>query len=106
MSTVGGGSATSGWESLSALLEFVKSPEYVVRIKELSDLEARSRNAHDEATASIAELTEQSRQLAADKASHEAAVSQLATDQAAHDKRVALWNKAMDEVGKAMRGEE
>lgn len=105
MSTMGGGT-TSGYDNLSALLEFVKSPDYLDRIKELRDLEDRSRKAADEAKAAITELDRKSRDLVTAKSAYENEARQLAADRGAHDRRVSRWNRAMAEVQKAIRGED
>lgn len=105
MSTMSGGGASSQYDNLSALLEFVKSPDYVDRIKELRDLEDSSRKSYDEAKAAIAELASKSRQLAAEQASHDVAAHQLAANRAAHEKRVARWNEAMIGVQRALSNE-
>ena len=106
MSTISGGSATSAYDNLSAMLEFVKSPEYLKRIKALAELEKVSQQAHDDARASIAQAETKTADLNAAIASHGENVRQFTADKAAHDKRVALWNAAMVEVQKAMRGED
>lgn len=106
MSTMGAGAPPSGYDNLSALLEFVKSPDYVDRIKEMRDLEDSSRRAHDDAQRAIADAQTVRTQLASDRSKYESDARQLANDRAAHDKRVRLWNAAMGQVQKAIRGEE
>lgn len=104
MSNIGGGIATSQYDNLSALLEFVKSPDYLNRIRELRDLEDSSRTAKANADEAMTKVTKATDALNKAKADHETAAAKLAADQAAHSARVARWNSAMIEVQKAMQG--
>lgn len=107
MSTIGGGSSTAdGYNNLAALIEFVKSPDYMKRLAELRDLEDSSRSAFDAAQAAKAEAEAAMKTLASEKAAHDAAARELFLDRQAHERRVALWRKAMDGVNKALRGED
>jgi Xaa-Pro aminopeptidase len=102
MSTMGGGTPSSQYDNLSALLKFVESPDYVDRIKELKDLEESSLAAKAAADEAQAKLDAAFAEHGAKVAEHEAAAEQLAADRQAHDDRVARWNVAMQEVAKAL----
>lgn len=105
MSTIGGGgAATSAYDSLTTLMDFVKSPDAQARVKELRDLEASSKAASEQAAKDIAESEAMAAELSDDMAKHETAASQLKADQMAHSKRVARINAALAELQRAISG--
>jgi hypothetical protein len=103
MSTIGGGGAApSSYDSLSALVDFIKSPDSQARVKELRDLEASSKAATEVANKSMADAQSMSDDLDAKIAKHTAAAAKLKADQEAHAARVDKINKAIDALKAAL----
>lgn len=103
MSTIGGGGAApSSYDSLSALVDFIKSPDSQARVKELRDLEASSKAAAQVAEKSMADAQAMSDQLDEDLAAHKIAADRLKADQLAHSERMARVNKAIDDLRAAL----
>jgi uncharacterized protein involved in exopolysaccharide biosynthesis len=104
MSTIGGGTAVSGYEQLSALLEFVKSPDYQKRVQDLMALESSAKQAMADAADAVAEADTKSKDLAAAKAKHDASVARFTQDQAAHNARVTNIEAAIAQLRSALKG--
>jgi chromosome segregation ATPase len=104
MSTIGGGTAVSGYEQLSALLEFVKSPDYQKRVQDLMALESSAKQALAEAESALEEADTKSKDLAAAKAKHDAGVAKFTQDQAAHNARLTKIEAAIAQLQSALKG--
>jgi hypothetical protein len=105
MSTVGAGAATSAYEQLSSLVDFLKSPASQDRVKELRDLEASSKKAADDASKVSAEADAKSKALAESQNAHRADVIKFNANQAAHNARVAKIQTAITALQNAISGD-
>jgi hypothetical protein len=102
MSTIGGGAPVSDFNNISALLEFVKSPEYQDRMQKLKDLEESSRNALAESIKAHGDATAKADALAKDQAVHKAAVGEFEKQRDEHRRRMARIQDALMALQKAM----
>jgi len=104
MSSISGGGSDT-FDKLLILAEFVKSPDFQGRVKQLRDLEASSQKALEQSENARDELEAAKRTHELDKRAHQGSVDRLTADREAFDRRKAKVDKAIAALHAALRDE-